>query len=250
MLDNESCEHARAPKMSDAKTRDALERTLIVIPAYNEEECLIGTLEELLSTLPTCHYLVVNDGSTDRTEEVCRANGFKHVTLPVNVGLSGAFQTGIKHAFENGYDFVLQFDADGQHDPCYIPSILEQGRDHDIVIGSRFVTERKPFTLRMVGSALITSAIRIASGVRLKDPTSGMRLFGKKSIQAFATDINCGPEPDTIAYFIKKKKASVVEVPVTMRERAAGTSYLNAKAAILYMLRMTMSIVIIQPFRR
>lgn len=249
MLDNESHEH-RTCTMSDERTREALERTLIVIPAYNEEECLVGTLEELLSTLPTCHYLVVNDGSTDRTEAICREHGFNHVTLPVNVGLSGAFQTGIKHAFESGYDYVLQFDADGQHDPCYIPSILEQGAHHDIVIGSRFVNEKKPLSLRMVGSALITSAIRIASGVHLKDPTSGMRLFGRKSIKAFATDNNCGPEPDTIAYFIKKKHASVVEVPVTMRERVAGTSYLNAKAAILYMLRMTMSIVIIQPFRR
>lgn len=250
MLDNEPHEQSPAFPSTDARTRAALERTLVVIPAYNEEECLVATLEELLSTLPTCHYLVVNDGSTDRTEAICREHGFKHVTLPVNVGLSGAFQTGIKYAFEHGYDYVLQFDADGQHDPRYIPSILEAGRDHDIVIGSRFVTEKKPFTLRMVGSALITAAIRIASDTHLKDPTSGMRLFGKESIRAFATDSNCGPEPDTIAYFIKKKRASVVEVPVTMRERAAGTSYLNAKAAILYMLRMTVSIVVIQPFRR
>lgn len=250
MLDNEPREQNAAPQMNDERTREALERTLIVIPAYNEEECLAGTLDELLSTLPTCHYLVVNDGSTDQTEALCRARGFRHVTLPVNVGLSGAFQTGIKYAFEHGYDYVLQFDADGQHDPCYIPAILDAGRDHDIVIGSRFVTEKKPLTLRMIGSALITTAIRIASGTHLKDPTSGMRLFGKESIRAFATDMNCGPEPDTLAYFIKKKRASVVEVPVTMRERVAGTSYLNAKAAIIYMLRMTVSIVIIQPFRR
>lgn len=227
-----------------------IERTLIVIPAYNEESSLCETLDELLSTIPACRYLVINDGSRDRTEALCRERDFNHLSLPVNVGLSGAFQTGIKFAYENGYDFVLQFDADGQHDPRFIPSILEQADEHDIVIGSRFATEKKPFSLRMVGSALITAAIRMASGVHLKDPTSGMRLFGRKSIRAFANDSNCGPEPDTLAYFIKKKEASVVEVPVTMRERTAGTSYLNAKAAILYMLRMTVSIVIIQPFRR
>ncbi|MCB7038001.1 glycosyltransferase family 2 protein [Eggerthella sinensis] len=234
----------------DERCSDMIERTLIVIPAYNEESSLLGTLDELLSTIPTCHYLVVNDGSRDGTEAICREQGFNHISLPVNVGLSGAFQAGIKFAYENGYDFVLQFDADGQHDPRFIPSILQQAADHDIVIGSRFVTEKKPFSLRMVGSALITTAIRMTSGVHLKDPTSGMRLFGKKSMRAFANDSNCGPEPDTLAYFIKKKEASVVEVPVTMRDRMAGTSYLNAKAAILYMLRMTVSIVIIQPFRR
>lgn len=243
--------HAQSSDFTlDERCCDMIERTLIVIPAYNEEDSLSGTLDELISTIPTCHYLVVNDGSRDRTEAICRERGFKHISLPVNVGLSGAFQAGIKFAYENGYEFVLQFDADGQHDPRFIPNILEQADGHDIVIGSRFATEKKPFTLRMIGSALITTAIRLASGVHLKDPTSGMRLFGKKSMRAFANDSNCGPEPDTLAYFIKKKAASVVEVPVTMRERTAGTSYLNAKAAILYMLRMTVSIVVIQPFRR
>lgn len=250
MPNSETNDRLPSTKAVDAPCGDAIDRTLIVIPAYNEESSLEGTLDELLSTIPSCHYLVVNDGSSDGTEAVCRKRSFKHVSLPVNVGLSGAFQTGIKYAYANGYDYVLQFDADGQHDPQFIPAMLEQASDHDIVIGSRFVTDRKPFTLRMAGSALITTAIRIASGVHLKDPTSGMRLFGEKPIRAFANDSNCGPEPDTLAYFIKKKKASVVEVPVTMRERTAGTSYLNAKAAILYMLRMTVSIVIIQPFRR
>lgn len=250
MPNNETDDQELGVRADKTPCDDMIDRTLIVIPAFNEESSLESTLDELLETVPHCHYLVVNDGSTDRTEAICREHGFKHVSLPVNVGLSGAFQTGIKYAYMNGFDFVLQFDADGQHDPRFIPSILDQAENHDIVIGSRFITEKKPFTLRMIGSALITSAIRIASGTHLKDPTSGMRLFGKKSIHAFANDSNCGPEPDTLAYFIKKKKASVIEVPVTMRERMAGTSYLNAKAAILYMLRMTMSIVIIQPFRR
>ncbi len=250
MPTNESLDQNTDSHTPDKRCESMVERTLIVIPAYNEESSLSGTLDELLSTIPSCHYLIVNDGSRDRTEAICRERGFDHLSLPVNVGLSGAFQTGIKFAYEHGYDFVLQFDADGQHDPRFILTMLEQAADHDIVIGSRFATEKKPFSLRMTGSALITAAIRLTSGVHLKDPTSGMRLFGKNSIRAFANDSNCGPEPDTLAYFIKKKKASVVEVPVTMRERTAGTSYLNAKAAILYMLRMTVSIVIIQPFRR
>ena len=248
--DIETCERSGGSVALEGIERSMMDRTLIVIPAYNEESSLESTLNELLGALPSCRYIVVNDGSTDRTEEICRKRGFRHVSLPVNVGLSGAFQTGIKYAYRHGYDYVLQFDADGQHDPRYIASLLEQARDHDIVIGSRFVTEKKPLSLRMTGSSLITTAIRIVSKTHIKDPTSGMRLFGEESIKAFATDMNCGPEPDTLAYFIKKKRASVVEVPVAMRERTAGTSYLNAKAAIVYMLRMTVSIMIIQPFRR
>lgn len=229
---------------------ELLERTLIVIPAYNEEGSLKATMDELLSVIPDCNYLIVNDGSRDRTEDICVENGYHHAKLPVNVGLAGAFQTGIKYAFRHGFDYVVQFDADGQHDPRYIGAMLDEAQTHDIVIGSRFVSDKKPFSLRMVGSTLITWAIKLSTGMTVKDPTSGMRLFGRKAIRTFATDVNCGPEPDTVSYLLKKQGASFVEVPVVMRERQAGESYLNAKAAIKYMSRMTVSILFIQPFRR
>lgn len=226
-----------------------LDQTLIVIPAYNEEELLESTLDELLHAHPSCHYLIVNDGSTDETGAICRARGFEHIDLPVNLGLAGAFQAGIKYAYRNGYDYVIQFDADGQHDPRFIPDLLALAQGFDIVIGSRFLVDKKPVSLRMFGSTLITAAIRATTGTLIKDPTSGMRLFGAKAMKAFADDTNCGPEPDTLSYLLKKRDATLIETPVEMRERMAGTSYLNAKAAILYMLRMTVSIVLIQPFR-
>lgn len=239
-----------AASCDTAERHRLLERTLIVIPAYNEEGSLKSTMDELLSVIPDCNYLIVNDGSRDRTEDICLENGYHHAKLPVNVGLAGAFQTGIKYAFRHGFDYVVQFDADGQHDPHYIGAMLDEAETHDIVIGSRFVTDKKPFSLRMVGSTLITWAIKLSTGTTVKDPTSGMRLFGRKAIRTFASDANCGPEPDTVSYLLKKQAASFVEVPVVMRERQAGESYLNAKAAIKYMSRMTVSILFIQPFRR
>lgn len=241
----------RSAQAAGAKLRhELLERTLIVIPAYNEEGSLKATMDELLSVIPDCNYLIVNDGSRDNTEAICVENGYHHAKLPVNVGLAGAFQTGIKYAFRHGFDYVVQFDADGQHDPRYIGAMLDEAQTHDIVIGSRFVNAKKPFSLRMVGSTLITWAIKLSTGMTVKDPTSGMRLFGRKAIHTFATDVNCGPEPDTVSYLLKKQGASFTEVPVVMRERQAGESYLNAKAAIKYMSRMTVSILFIQPFRR
>lgn len=243
-------EYGKEPPPSRQHISELLNQTLIVIPAYNEEESLEATMNELLDILPTCHYLVVNDGSNDSTEQICQTNDYHHLKLPVNVGLAGAFQAGIKYAFEHGYLYVLQFDADGQHDPRYVETILEQAEHYDIVIGSRFLEQKKPLSLRMFGSSLITIAIRISTGENIKDPTSGMRLFGKRGIEAFATDVNCGPEPDTVSYLIKKRGASLKEIPVTMRERLAGTSYLNAKAAVRYMTRMAISILVVQPFRR
>lgn len=119
----------------------------------------------------------------------------------------------------------------------------------DIVIGSRFVTEKKPKSLRMLGSNLISFCIRLTTGTRITDPTSGMRLFNRKMMNAFAYNMNYGPEPDTISYLIRSG-AKVKEVQVEMLERVAGESYLNLKRSMMYMLRMCVSILIIQRFRK
>ena len=128
-------------------------RLLIVIPAYNEEENIERVVDGLIRNFPQYDYIVVNDGSKDKTAAVCRARGYRLIDLPVNLGLAGAFQTGLRYAAENDYDCAMQLDADGQHRPEYIEPMLEaleQGAD--IVIGSRFLTVKKPKTLRMLGS--------------------------------------------------------------------------------------------------
>ncbi|MDE5966696.1 MAG: glycosyltransferase family 2 protein [Lachnospiraceae bacterium] len=225
-------------------------RLLMVIPAYNEEDNIVRVVNNIREQYPEYHYIVVNDGSTDHTSRRCHRNGIEIIDLPVNLGLAGAFQTGLKYAYMKDYDCVLQFDADGQHKPEYIQKMLdkmEQG--YDIVIGSRYVEEKKPKNLRMIGARMLTVAINFTTGKRIADPTSGMRMFNKAMIKEFAVNMNYGPEPDTISYLVKQG-ASIAEVQVAMDERTAGTSYLNITKSALYMLRMLVSILFIQNFRK
>ena len=225
-------------------------KTLIIIPAYNEEESLEATVAKLAATAPGVDYLVVNDGSADHTVDICRTNGYPFLDLPCNLGLAGAFQAGIKYAYRHGYDCAIQFDADGQHLPQYIPD-LECALEHaDIAIGSRFVNHPKGTSLRMFGSNIIQAAIKLTTGETIHEPTSGMRAFNARMIKLLALGLNMGPEPDTVSYLIRSAGAKVVEVPVTMAEREAGESYLNWKSSAKYMLRMTLSILFIQFFRK
>lgn len=223
---------------------------LVIIPAYNEEESILNTVAELRRICPEQDYLIVNDGSTDRTAAICRKNKLHFLDLPVNLGLSGAVQAGMKYAYRHGYDAAVQFDADGQHRAEYIAPMLEKLQEgNDIVIGSRFVTQKKPHSMRMLGSALISFAIRLTTGIWLGDPTSGMRMYNRRIIRLFATRINIEPEPDTIAYLIRSG-ARVAEIQVQMRPRMAGESYLNPVRSAAYMVQMGVSIMLFGLFRR
>lgn len=225
-------------------------KKLIIIPAYNEEKNIVRVVEEIKEKYSQYDYVVVNDGSKDRTAQVCLEHGFEIIDLPVNLGLAGAFQTGLKYAYIKKYDYAIQFDADGQHKAEYIDDILkEMEKGFDIVIGSRFVTEKKPFSLRMFGSNMISIAMKLTTGKAIKDPTSGMRMFNKEMIEEFALNLNYGPEPDTISYLVKQG-ATISEVQVKMDERTEGESYLNFSRSMLYMLRMLISILFIQSFRK
>ena len=227
-----------------------LMKCLVIIPAYNEQDNIIRVIENLKNNYPQYDYIIINDGSADSTPEICRMKGYELIDLPVNLGLAGAFQTGLKYAYEKGYDFAIQFDADGQHRPEYIgPMLGKMQEGYDIVIGSRFVSEKKPKSLRMLGSNLISMAMKLTTGHKVKDPTSGMRMFNKKMIAEFALNMNYGPEPDTVSYLLKQG-ATIAEVQVQMDERIAGTSYLNLGRSVMYMMRMLISILLIQNFRK
>ncbi len=225
-------------------------RTLLIIPAYNEEGSLASTIESLKASSFDGDYLVINDGSKDRTAEICRENEYPFLDLPVNLGLAGAFQAGMKYAYRHHYDCAIQFDADGQHLPEYIPLLEKAVQENDIAIGSRFVTKKKPSSMRMLGSNLIEAAIKLTTGETIKDPTSGMRAFNGRMIEQMAKGLNFGPEPDTVSYLIKRADAKVVEVSVEMAERTAGESYLNLGNSAKYMLRMTVSILFMQVIRK
>ncbi len=226
-------------------------RILIVIPAYNEQENIERVVDQLMENYPQYDYLVVNDGSKDQTAAICREKGYHFLDLPVNLGLAGAFQAGLRYADRMDYDMAIQFDGDGQHDPQYIEAMASKMEEEslDVVIGSRFKDKKKPFSLRMMGNQMIQLAIKITTGVTVKDPTSGMRLFNRSMIHEFAHNLNYGPEPDTIAYLIRNG-AKVQEVQVEMRERIAGESYFNLRRAMEYMVRMCTSIILIQWFRK
>ena len=227
-----------------------MNQVILVIPAYNEEQNIKRVVDNLIRNYPELDYVVVNDGSTDSTERILRENGYNHITLPVNLGLAGCFQTGMKYAYEKGYSCAVQFDGDGQHRPEYIASMKEKmDQGYDIVIGSRFIVGKKDWSMRMIGSRLIGAAVYLTTGARLTDPTSGMRLFSRKMIKEFALNLNYGPEPDTVSFLIKQG-AKVAEVPVTIDERTEGESYLKPLTAAYYMARMLLSILLVQNFRK
>ena len=222
---------------------------LIIIPAYNEELNIERVVDQLEKEYPQYDYIVVNDGSRDHTAQICRKRGYHLLDLPLNLGLAGGFQTGMKYAYEKGYLYAVQFDGDGQHRPEYLQAMLEKMKEgYDIIIGSRFVKEKKPKSMRMLGSNLIQMALRLTTGMKICDPTSGMRMFDRTMIREFALNLNYGPEPDTLSYLLKNG-AKVAEVPVKMDERLQGASYLTPINAGKYMFRMLMSILFIQNFR-
>lgn len=225
-------------------------KTLVVIPAYNEALNIEKTVHDLEVNAPEVDYVVVNDGSKDNTLEVLKKNDFNYIDGFCNLGLFGAVQTGFKLAIKENYDIVIQFDGDGQHSAKYIaPLVKEIEKGNNIVIGSRFVDEKKPFTARMIGSRLIAGAIKLVTGKTITDPTSGFRVYDRDCILDYANEMNNPPEPDTLVYMLRKQR-KIKEIQVQMSDREFGESYLNLVNTIKYMSRMMVSIFLIQPFRK
>ena len=226
-------------------------RVLAVVPAFNEEECLADTVASLKSTCPDVDCLVVNDGSSDGTWDIVRKNRLRGANLPVNTGLTSAFRTGMKYALRHGYDAVVQFDADGQHLPSYIPVMARKLEETgaNMVIASRYLDGTvRPSGARGAGSRLITFLIRLTTGARITDPTSGMRMYSKEMIRLFATSFDCAPEPDMVA-LAARRYGPVVEIQATMRERQGGESYLKLGNVIKYMSRTCLSILMLRFLR-
>ena len=223
---------------------------LLIIPAYNEEANIAFVVDEIAENYPEFDYVVIDDGSSDDTKRICKNRGYNIISLSVNLGLAGAFQTGMRYAYQKGYKYAVQFDGDGQHSAQYIQAMkVEADNGAEIVIASRFLKKKKPMSLRMIGSSLISLAVMITTGTRLTDPTSGMRMYSSRAIEEFALNINYGPEPDTVSYLIKQG-IRVSEVQAQMKERQGGKSYLTFFNSIKYMIRMLVSIIFIQNFRK
>lgn len=218
---------------------------LVIIPAYNEEKNLPRLFDEL--KLYPYDILVINDCSSDTTEEILQNSHINHLNLSLNVGLAGVTQMGFKYADENAYDVAVVIDGDGQHSPKYISALISEiDNGYDYVIGSRFVSEKKPYTLRMVGSRILCFFIKVKTRKTIHDPTSGMRALSKKLIHDFAENMNFIAEPDAVTYILKKDY-KVKEVQVQMMERREGVSYFhNPMKSIKYMYDTIISILFLQ----
>lgn len=220
-------------------------KALVIIPAYNEQDSILPLIKEVSNY--GYDYLVINDCSTDNTKKLLCDNSINHLDLPINVGIAGVTQIGFKYAYDNKYDAVVCIDGDGQHLPIYLNTLLDEIKNgNDYVVGSRFVIEKKPFSMRMLGSRIICFLINAKTGKRVTDPTSGMRALGKKTIEKFSNSMNFYAEPDTMCYLIHKDY-KVKEVQVTMQERKTGVSYFhNPFKSIYYMLAVMLSILFVQ----
>lgn len=221
------------------------------MPAYNEEASIESAVNDLKTNAGFVDVVVVDDGSSDHTAELCKKAGWNYISLPINLGLSDAFQAGMKYACQNGYDYVVQFDADGQHCAHYIETLVLTARSSEanIVIGSRFLEEKKNLSARNMGANIISLLLKLTTGKWINDPTSGMRLYDKAAMKEMANKYDCGPEPDTLALLIRKG-LKVTECQVSMRERTAGESYFSLHRSVSYMMRMIVSILIVQWVRK
>ncbi|SFH53713.1 Glycosyltransferase involved in cell wall bisynthesis [Lachnospiraceae bacterium NLAE-zl-G231] len=227
-----------------------MNKILVIIPAYNEAMNIEKVVNNLKENFPEYDYVIINDGSTDDTRKICIQNRYNMLDLPINLGLGGAIRSGMKYANYYGYDYVVQLDGDGQHQPQFIADMMEQMEKckADIIIGSRFKNRKKTFTLRMIGSQLITYAILLTTGKYIGDVTSGMRLFNKGMIKKFGYQMNYSPEPDTLAYLLRCGY-KIEEVQVDMLERIAGKSYLSIGRSLDYMIRRLFAILFFQWIR-
>ncbi len=225
-------------------------KVLIIIPAYNEALNIVKTVKDVTENTDY-DYLVINDCSKDDTKKVCEDNHFHVLSLPTNYGLTSVIQLGMKYAYQKGYDIVIQFDGDGQHQAKYLKDLVKEieSGNCDIAIGSRFVTKKKPVSMRMLGSNLLTMAIKLTTGKTIKDPTSGMRAYNKQAIERFVKNASLTPEPDTLVYMLKKKM-KIKEAQVEMSEREFGESYLKPLKSAEYMINMFFSIIFIRAITR
>jgi glycosyltransferase involved in cell wall biosynthesis len=228
-------------------------RLLVIIPAYNEQVALKGLLEELRA-MPRLQgveleAVVVDDGSADLTAEVAKEGQARVLRLCRNVGIGGAVQSGIRLAHREGFDAAIQLDGDGQHPPSEIAKLVEQARGNaapDIVVGTRYQGKDnfRSTLLRRLGSWWLRTVLRVITRVRVSDPTSGYRLYGRRALRLFGDTYPYDfPEPESLA-IARARGLSIAEVPVQMRERQGGTTSISGFSPIYYMFKVTIAVVL------
>lgn len=223
------------------------DRVLVIVPAYNEADNIARVVARLRAA--SCDFVVINDGSTDETGGILDGLGVPHVDLIQNLGIGGAVQTGYKYALANGYGIAVQFDGDGQHDEGYIRAITApiQAGEADLVVGSRFAGDLGDFkssALRRFGIRVLSLVLKLSSGQRIMDVTSGFRAAGPRVVELFASDYpDDYPEPESLARVVRSGMR-IAEVPVVMHERTGGTSSIGSLDSVYYMVKVGLSILL------
>ena len=225
-----------------------MSKVLLIIPAYNEEESLRSLIEEIKTVCPYVDYLVVNDCSSDDTERLLEELGANYISLPCNMGIGGAVQSGYRYAAQNEYDIAIQIDGDGQHDVRFVKDMVKliEDKQADVVIGSRFIDKEgfQSSQARRIGIRILSVLIRLMCGAKVKDVTSGFRAVNRRFIELFAENYpDDYPEPEVIVT-AKLYGAVIKELPVVMRERTTGKSSINLKRSIYYMIKVSLAIII------
>ena len=233
-------------------------KVLVIIPAYNEELNIENTINKIINYNKKyknkVDYIIINDGSTDNTNKICEKNNYNVVNLIHNLGIGGAVQTGYKYALDNKYDIAIQFDGDGQHDENYIDSLVNEIiNGNDFVIGSRFINDLSKFKSTKssrFGINLLSFLIKICTGKKIYDPTSGFRAGNRNVIKLFAYSYPSEyPEPESTVFLIRNK-FKIKEIPVEMHERQFGQSSIKLFKSIYYMFSVSLSICITSVTRR
>ena len=223
-------------------------KAIVIVPAYNEQDNIRNTLKDLRENGAGTDILVMNDCSTDRTEEILKEEGVNYLSFPVNLGIGGGVQAGYQYARDNGYEIAIQFDGDGQHEAKYLKDMMAPliSGEADIAIGSRFV-EHEGFQssgARRLGIGILSRLIRVLCGVKVLDVTSGMRAVNRRFIEEYAEHYAQDyPEPEALLY-AGLRKARIREVPVQMKERAGGKSSISAVKSVYYMIKVSLALII------
>ncbi|MEP7366642.1 MAG: glycosyltransferase family 2 protein [Acidobacteriota bacterium] len=223
-------------------------RALVLVPARNEEGAIGGVIDEVRSLFPNAPVLVVDDGSQDSTAHIAKLHRARVLRLPHHLGLGGALQAGYRLAFELGYEYVVRIDGDGQHDPTFIPAMIEAVSRPGVqmAIGSRFVESNGGYTslLRGLGIRLFRAFLRPILGKTVRDPTSGFVAVNREALEVFSRSFPL-EYPEIEALVVLRRRAfQFVEVPVSIRPRKTGRSTITAVKSIYYLVHVMLGVLV------
>jgi glycosyltransferase involved in cell wall biosynthesis len=224
-------------------------KSLMIIPAFNEEENIGKTVGQVLATNPRISVLVINDGSVDKTAKIAQRAGALVISHPFNMGYGAALQTGYKYALDRGFDCLIQMDADGQHDPKFIKDLLRPLIDNqaDLVIGSRFLKYSYDMTFfKKIGVIIFRLVIKLLTGQIITDPTSGFRAFKSNLLDVFTSDIYPTDFPDAdLLITLLRGGIKIKDVPVKMYQSPRGKKPMHqGLVALYYIFKLPLSILV------